>query len=161
METAMHPNAVLIDRFYKAFALRDWAAMARCYHPQVHFSDEVFDLRGGDAAMMWRMLCTTGRDLRLVHRDVAADDRAGRAHWTADYTFSATGRRVHNEIDAAFTFQDGLIVRHVDRFDFWKWSRQALGTPGLLLGWSGLLRGKVGAQAAKSLAAFAARAGGG
>lgn len=77
----MHPNAVPIDRFYKAFALREWAATASCYHPQVHFGDEVFDLRCGDAAMMWRMLCTTGRDLRLVHRDVAADDRAGSCHW--------------------------------------------------------------------------------
>lgn len=68
---------------------------------------------------------------------------------------------MHNEIDAEFTFQDRLIFRHVDRFDFWDWSRQALGTPGALLGWSGLLRGKVAARAAKSLAAFAAHAGAG
>jgi hypothetical protein len=76
------------------------------------------------------------------------------AHWDAHYTFSATGRAVHNAIDAQFTLRDGLIVRHVDRFDFWRWSRQALGVPGWLLGWTPLLKAKVRAQAAKGLAAF-------
>ncbi|TMH06089.1 MAG: DUF4440 domain-containing protein, partial [Betaproteobacteria bacterium] len=61
---------------------------------------------------------------------------------------------VHNAIDARFEFRDGLVIRHVDRFDFWRWSRQALGAPGWLLGWTSLLRGKVRAQAAKGLAAF-------
>lgn len=158
----MHPHAELIDRFYRAFAARDWAAMAACYHPQVHFSDEVFDLSGDDVAAMWRMLCTNGRDLRLEHRDVSADDHGGgRAHWDARYTFSATGRPVLNRIDASFGFRDGLIVSHVDRFDFWAWSRQALGAPGWLLGWTGFLRRKVRAQAAKNLAAFQAKVGAG
>ncbi len=154
----MHPHAALVDRFYSAFARRDWATMAACYHPQVHFSDEVFDLHGADASMMWRMLCTNGRDLRLEFRDVQADDIQGSAHWDARYTFSATGRQVLNRIDAGFGFRDGLIVRHVARCDFWAWSHQALGTPGLLLGWSGTLRARVKAQAAKTLAAFASKA---
>ena len=151
----MHPHAALIERFYAAFARHDWAGMAACYHPEVHFSDEAFDLHGADAATMWRMLCTNGRDLELIWRDVSADDAQGRAHWDARYTFSATGRKVLNRIDASFAFRDGLIVRHVDRFDFWAWSRQALGAPGLLLGWSPMLRGKVRATAARNLAAFA------
>ena len=83
----------------------------------------------------------------------------GRAHWDARYTFSATGRKVLNRIDASFEFRDGLIVRHVDRFPFWTWARQALGAPGLLLGWSGFLRAKVRATAAKNLAAFKAKLG--
>ncbi|MGH6638900.1 MAG: hypothetical protein ACREBY_09910, partial [Polaromonas sp.] len=45
----------------------------------------------------------------------------------------------------------GLISRHRDRFDFWAWSRQALGTPGVLLGWTPFLRRKVRAQAAENL----------
>lgn len=150
----MHPHAELITRFYEAFARRDWAAMAACYHADVHFSDEVFDLRGAEAGHMWRMLCTNGRDLQLEVCGIDADDRAGQAHWDARYTFSATGRKVLNRIDARFEFRDGLIVRHVDRFDFWRWSRQALGLPGLLLGGSKLLRGKVRAKAASGLAAF-------
>ena len=138
----MHPNATLIERFYAAFARRDWAGMAACYHPEVHFSDEAFDLHGADAGMMWRMLCTNGKDLRLEVSGIAADEREGRAHWDARYTFSATGRAVLNRIDARFEFRDGLIVRHVDHFDFWAWSRQALGAPGWLLGWTPLLRAK-------------------
>lgn len=149
-----HPHAQLIERFYAAFARRDWAGMAACYHPEVHFSDEVFDLHGADAGMMWRMLVTNGRDLTLDASGIEADDRTGRAHWDARYTFSASGRKVLNRIDARFEFRDGLIVRHVDRFDFWTWARQALGLPGLLLGWSGFLKDKVRAKAAAGLAAF-------
>lgn len=150
----MHANAQLVERFYTAFARRDWAGMAACYHPEVHFSDEVFDLHGADAGLMWRMLCTSGRDLAIESSGVEADERKGRAHWDARYTFSATGRKVLNRIDARFEFRDGLIVRHVDRFDFWTWARQALGLPGLLLGWSGFLKAQVRAKAAAGLAAF-------
>lgn len=151
----MHPNAALIERFYAAFARCDWAAMAACYHPQVHFSDEVFDLHGADAGLMWRMLCTNARDLRIDASAIAADEARGRAHWDARYTFGATGRKVINRIDARFEFRDGLIVRHVDHFDFWRWSRQALGAPGWALGWSSLLRDQVRRRAAAGLAAFA------
>jgi ketosteroid isomerase-like protein len=152
----MHANAALLERFYGAFSRRDGAAMAACYHPQAHFTDEVFDLRGPQVGAMWRMLCERGADLRVQASGIEADDRRGSAHWEAWYSFSATGRPVHNVIDASFEFQDGLILRHVDRFGFWRWSRQALGTPGLLLGWSGLLRKKVRATAARSLERFAA-----
>ena len=155
----MHPNAALIDRFYAALAHKDWAAMAACYHPEVHFSDEAFDLHGADAGLMWRMLCTRGKDMTLEYNGIEADDSTGRAHWEARYTFSATGRKVHNVIDANFTLRDGLIVRHVDRFDFWRWSRQALGAPGWLLGWSGLLQRKVRDNAAKGLSDFKAKLG--
>jgi ketosteroid isomerase-like protein len=153
----MHPHAELIQRFYAAFAQRDWKAMASCYHPEVHFTDEVFDLHGADAGRMWQMLCTNGRDLVVEVSGIEADQIRGRAHWDASYTFSATGRKVLNRVDASFEFREGLIVRHVDRFDFWAWSRQALGAPGWLLGWSGSLRTKVQQRAAGSLAAFVAK----
>ena len=35
-----------------------------------------------------------------------------------------------NDVRATFRIADGLIVDHVDRFSFWKWSRQALGHQG-------------------------------
>ncbi len=76
------------------------------------------------------------------------------AHWEPVYSFSQTGRHVHNIIDAEFEFKDGKIIRHIDTFDFWRWSKQALGAPGLLLGWSSFLRNKVSTMAAKSLTAF-------
>ena len=153
----MHPNAELVDTFYRSFAARDAAGMAACYHSEVHFTDPVFDLRGPDVSAMWAMLCDRGQDLVVDFRDVEADDRTGRAHWDATYTFSATGRGVRNSIDARFEFRDGRIVRHVDSFDFWRWSRQALGLPGVLLGWSALLRAKVARTAARSLERHAAR----
>lgn len=81
-----------------------------------------------------------------------ADAKTGKAHWEADDRFSATGRLVHNVIDGVFEFNaQGLIARHRDSFNFWSWSRQALGTPGLLLGWTPFLRQKVRATAAASL----------
>src|SRR5437868_888017 len=85
---------------------------------------------------------------RRDHSKVVADDSAGSAHWEARYTFSTTGRFVHNIIDAKFTFRDGKIASHTDSFDFWRWSRQALGGAGLVLGWSPMLRNKVRATAA-------------
>ena len=80
------------------------------------------------------------------------------AHWEPTYLFSATGRVVHNITDAEFEFDDaGLITRHTDRFDFWRWARQALGAPGLLLGWTPLLRARVRTQAAANLKRFMAK----
>jgi ketosteroid isomerase-like protein len=150
-----HPNAALIDRFYQAFGRRDAAAMAACYHAEVEFSDPVFpSLRGAEAGRMWAMLCARGKDLTIEHSGVLADDTTGVAHWDARYSFSATGRKVLNRIDASFRFRDGLIVHHVDRFSFYRWSRQALGPLGLVLGWTPLVRNKVRAQAAKGLAEF-------
>jgi ketosteroid isomerase-like protein len=151
----MHPNAQLLTDFYSAFQRRDPAAMAACYHPDAEFSDPAFPgLRQPEVAAMWTLLCERGKDLELSFRDVHADDASGRAHWEARYTFSTTGRKVLNRIDAHFTFRDGKILRHTDTFDFWRWSSQALGPVGLLLGWTPLLRNKVRAQARASLQKF-------
>jgi len=100
------------------------------------------------------MLLTSSKDLRVEFNTVKADDKTGSAHWDAWYSFSRTGRQVHNIIRATFEFRDGLIYRHKDHFDFWKWSRQALGTSGLLLGWTPIVSSKVRATARKSLDKF-------
>lgn len=156
---ASHPNAELLTRFYRAFAALDADAMTACYTADARFEDEVFSLVGDQIGSMWSMLCSTTRAKgldawSLQYSGISADDRAGRASWDAHYRFSATGRLVHNRINGKFAFRDGLISRHHDRFNFWSWSRQALGTPGALLGWSPLLRRKVQAQAAANLQAF-------
>lgn len=149
-----HPHTALLDRFYTALARRDHEAMIVCYHPDVHFQDEVFDLHGPLAGAMWHMICKHGTDLVVTHENVQADARSGSARWTAGYGFGPKKRPVCNVIDATFTFEDGLIKTHRDRFDFGRWARQALGPPGLLLGWSGWLRGKVSAQANRTLERF-------
>lgn len=152
-----HPNAALIDRFYAAFARRDAATMAACYAPDAHFNDPVFDLNGPQVGAMWSMLCERATDLELEWRDVRADDATGSAHWEPRYTFSATGRPVHNIIASAFTFAAGRIVHHVDTFDLWRWSRMALGAKGTLLGWSPLVRNAIRAQAKRGLDAWMAK----
>lgn len=156
----MHPHAELIQTFYTAFQRCDGQAMADCYHPEIQFSDPVFtDLRGERAGGMWTMLTERAKDLKIEFRDVEADDERGRAHWDASYTFSATGRHVDNHIDATFRFRDGKIVEHRDVFDLWAWSRQALGLPGLLLGWTPFIQNKVRKTAGASLDAYMAKNG--
>jgi ketosteroid isomerase-like protein len=152
----MHPNAELLTRFYEAFNRRDAAAMRTAYAPDATFSDEAFPgLKGDEVGDMWAMLCERAKDFRVEFRDVKADDTTGSAHWEAWYLFNGTNP-VHNVIDATFTFKDGRIATHVDRFDFWRWSRQGLGLPGLLLGWSGFLRRTVQGRSKKLLASWRA-----
>ena len=154
MTNEVHRNAVLIEHFYAAFARRDASTMSACYASDARFSDPVFDLAGPEVGAMWAMLCERGKDLTLIWRDVRADAATGSAHWEPRYTFSATGRPVHNVIDAAFTFRDGLISRHVDTFDLWRWTRMALGAKGTLLGWTPFVRNAIRAQARGGLDAW-------
>ncbi|HTK55228.1 MAG TPA: nuclear transport factor 2 family protein [Gemmatimonadales bacterium] len=142
----------LLTRFYTAFQQKDAEGMVACYAPDVRFSDPVFpDLVGERAKGMWRMLVGRGKDLRLEFRDITADTHGGSAHWEAWYTFTSTGKPVHNIIDATFTFRDGLIATHTDRFDLYRWSRQALGMKGVLLGWTPFVQEKIRSTAASAL----------
>jgi ketosteroid isomerase-like protein len=152
-------NEALIERFYAAFAGRDGAAMAACYAPGACFSDPVFqDLDGEEAGDMWRMLTGRANDLRVELLEREADDERGSARWRAHYTFTQTGRPVVNDVHASFRFADGRIVDHRDEFDFHRWSRQALGPAGLLLGWAPLLRAAVRRRARAGLQEFRAEA---
>ncbi|MCX7139783.1 MAG: nuclear transport factor 2 family protein [Proteobacteria bacterium] len=154
----MHPNHAVVEKFYSCFAVRDWAGMAACYHPEAEFSDPVFTrLKGREVSDMWEMLCKRGKDLEIEFRVLRAGDGGAAVHWDARYTFSGTGRRVLNSIDAEFELRDGMIVRHRDRFDLWRWTRMALGLKGVLLGWLPAVQNAVRAQAARSLAEFRAR----
>jgi ketosteroid isomerase-like protein len=149
----MHAHEALIREFYAAFARRDAEAMARCYHPEVFFSDPVFPaLRGPEPGDMWRMLLARASDLQVTLDQAAANADGGRATWTARYTFSRTGRPVVNRVSALFAFRDGLIVRHHDSFSFWRWASQALGPVGAALGWFAPLKWKVRKDAARGLA---------
>lgn len=151
-----------IERFYSAFARLDGEAMQACYAENAAFQDEVFTLQGRQQiGGMWRMLCEATKAKGMAHWKLEVSNITdSSAHWDAHYLFSATGRTVLNRIDASFVFgPGGLITQHRDRFDFWAWSRQALGAPGLLLGWTPFLRRKVQAQAAANLQKFLASKG--
>ena len=144
----------LLAAFYAAFARADWRGMGACYHPEAAFRDEIFNLEGRRIEAMWRMLLESGKDMRIEAGGISAEGGEGRAHWRADYAFSATGRKVRNEVDARFAFKDGLIFRHRDRFGFWRWARQALGPAGLFLGWMPRLQHTVQARARANLDKF-------
>lgn len=151
----MHPNEQLIHDFYQSFQKLDAEGMAACYHDSIEFSDPAFpDLKGKMASNMWRMLCSQAKNFELTYSEVSADDMSGSAYWEAKYDFSKTGRAVHNKIHASFVFEGGKIIQHVDSFDFWRWSKMALGPAGLLLGWTPMLKGKVSTMANANLERF-------
>ena len=129
--------------------------MQNAYHPQACFSDPVFqNLSASEVRAMWEMLTRSTGDLKINFRGAKADDHQGQCQWEARYTFSGTGRPVHNVIDASFRFEEGKILHHRDRFNFWRWSRMALGITGLLLGWSPYLLQTVRTKARRRLSKF-------
>lgn len=151
----MHPNAQLLHRFYAAFAANDHATMAACYSDDATFSDPVFPRLDADRARaMWRMFCTSGNDIQVAFSDIEAGDTSGSARWEAIYAFPKTGRRVHNKISSSFAFRDGLITRHQDDFDLYRWSRMALGPLGTVLGWTPIVQKQIRGQADSQLRRF-------
>jgi len=147
----------LINEFYQAFSRLDAEAMASCYHKGVVFQDPAFGtLKGQRASNMWRMLCQSqkGKDFTVEFSDVKASDQGGSAHWEAKYTFSQTGRKVHNKINAHFEISDGKITKHVDHFDLRNWAKQAMGFKGAFLGGTSFFKKKLQAQTNGMLAKF-------
>lgn len=154
----MNANEQLVNKFYKAFTQKDFNTMVECYHPEATFKDEAFDLKGKkQVGSMWSMLIERGTDLKMEFSSVQANDLNGKAHWEAWYTFSSTGNKVHNIIDANFTFKEGKIFTHRDSFDFHRWASQSLGITGKLLGWTGFLHQKVRNTAMSGLENYMAR----
>lgn len=146
----------LITKFYSAFSRLDYQTMQECYADNVVFSDPAFGLlEQGKPQAMWQMLCTRAQNFSLTFSDIEIiDDEYATCKWTAKYIFSKTGRPVTNHVKAYIRMQDGKITEHTDSFDFYKWSRQALGLSGWLLGWTGFMQKKVQAEALKNLTAF-------
>ena len=147
----MNTERACLDRLYAGFRDRDYSAVRSCYHPDVHFVDEVFDLRGAAVPGMWHMLLDRGTDLTFTVNLTQAPQRTRRE---PVYTFSATGRPVHNVIDSTFEFEGGQILRQQDQFNFHRWAGMALGPMGTLLGWTPWLRAKVSRGANEKLRAF-------
>lgn len=151
----MQQIEVLIEKFYSSFAKHDYRSMQQCYHENASFADPVFpDLEGKRVKAMWHMLCEAGKDLKIEYNGIGAYGNSAKAKWNAVYTFSKTGRIVHNSVASVFIIQDGLIISQHDSFDLWKWSRMALGSPGVLLGWSSLLKSKIKDNAHSQLKRF-------
>ncbi len=152
----MGNHNAIISKFYTAFQNHDAKAMSDCYHPEIEFSDPVFmKLQGKQASKMWQMLIERSKGkLHIDFSDVHSNENSGSAKWVATYLFSKTNRNVTNKMKADFEFKDGLIIKHTDDFDLWKWSRMAFGFKGLILGWTNLMKNKIRETAKNSLSQF-------
>jgi ketosteroid isomerase-like protein len=152
----MDKNIQTITKFYTAFQQLDFATMNNCYSDDVVFNDPAFGLL--DAAQtkaMWQMLCSSAKDFSLEFGPIKTDDDEYYiTNWVANYTFSATGKKVTNRIKAFMRLQDGVIIEHSDAFSFHKWASQALGFSGWLLGWNRLFHKSVTNKALKNLHKF-------
>lgn len=145
----------LIQKFYDAFARLDYETMQDCYSANPIFNDPVFGvIQGNEVKAMWEMLCKNAKDFNLQVDKIEVDGEYGTCNWTATYTFSKTGRKVINHVKAHMRIENGKITEHTDEFDIYKWSRQALGLPGVLLGWSGYLKNKIRYEAKTQLYQF-------
>ncbi|MDV6234452.1 nuclear transport factor 2 family protein [Leptospira ellisii] len=154
----MKSAAQVAGEFYEAFQKKDVATMSALYSDSVTFNDPVFtDLNATETRGMWNMLVSRGKDLELKFGEIRSQGDVATVTWEAFYTFSKTGNKVHNVIRAELTCKDGKIVKHTDRFGFYRWSRQALGLSGLLFGFLPFIRNKVKAEAKKGLELFLRR----
>ncbi len=135
----------LITKFYTAFAAGNAADMNACYHSDILFQDPAFGkLRGERAKNMWLMLLSNkSANTRISYSNIMASESVGHATWKAEYVYGKSKRPVVNKIQANFKFKEGKIIEHTDTFDLWNWSRQALGVPGYMLGWSAYMRTKI------------------
>ena len=144
------------ERFYEAFMVRDHYTMGLLYAEHATFSDPVFPLLNARGARtMWKMLLTRAEDLGIEVKILEDSPTHASVDWVAHYTFGATGRPVVNRVHTEMALSNGRIVRQVDSFSLWRWSRQALGAKGWLLGWTPVVRDRIRAQAANSLREYA------
>ncbi len=147
----------IISTFYQAFTKLDAETMVSCYHDEIVFTDPAFGtLKGEQAKNMWLMLCQSqqGKDFKITYSNIEAINLTGKAHWEAFYTFSKTGRKIHNKIDAQFQFKDGKIISHTDSFNLHQWAKQALGFKGFLLGGTSFFKSKLQKQTHSLLTRF-------
>jgi ketosteroid isomerase-like protein len=149
-------NEEVVTKFYSAFQKLDYATMQSCYADNAVFQDPAFGyLDSDEVRAMWEMLAKNAKNFSLVFSDIKAEDEEYiTCKWVATYTFSATGRPVVNKIQAYMRIQDGKITEHTDYFNFWVWSRQALGLSGWLLGWTSYVKSQVRSKARGNLQRF-------
>ncbi len=149
-------NIELIEKFYTSFAEGNVKGMTECYDKKVTFQDPAFGtLKGERAYKMWEMLLSGKTEaVKISFNKIEANIESGRANWIAEYRYGKKKRKVINNVLANFKFKDGKIIVHKDTFNLWKWTRQAMGPIGLLLGWTPFMKNKIQLTTNKKLDDF-------
>jgi ketosteroid isomerase-like protein len=148
-------NEQTIKQFYTAFSKLDYRTMQGCLTEDIVFYDPAFGLLENEAVpAMWEMLCKRAKDFSLEFSVLTTEEEYCTAKWTARYIFSGTGRQVVNEIKANMRFRDGKICEHTDEFSLYKWSKQAFGWKGALLGGTSFFKNKIRTRSREALQQF-------
>lgn len=152
----MISNQEIIQNFYTAFANGDADGMNQYYAKEVIFEDPAFgQLQGDEARAMWSMLHERSKgNLQITFEVITVNEQTGQAKWIAVYPYGPKKRVVTNHVTASFEFENGKIIKHTDHFNIWKWSSQALGLPGYLLGWSPFMKNQIQKQTNKLLGKY-------
>ncbi|RZJ78935.1 MAG: nuclear transport factor 2 family protein [Flavobacterium sp.] len=154
----MTSNEQIIRQFYTAFQQKNYKTMQDSYADNAVFNDAVFtNLDAKEVKAMWQMLISRGGDMTMTFGNIKEAGNKVTAYWEAHYTFTATGRKVVNKINAEFELENGKIVKHTDDFSFYKWAKQAFGAGGFLLGWTSAFKAKIGETAKKKLDEYIAK----
>lgn len=147
-----------VQDFFDALARLDAYALAQCYAPSARFEDAAWSLQGTEAiAAMWEMICDDTRRLgadvwRLECLRIRGTRHRCKVDWRLSHRDPATGRLIHQRMESRFLLtRDGRIDFHENRFSLWRWSRQARGLSGWLLGWTPIMRQRVRHDAAQRL----------
>lgn len=135
----------IINKFYTSFTEGNSEGMVKFYHKDIVFQDPVFGRLEGDKAFkMWEMLLSKKKDdTKISFDNIQASSEKAQANWVAEYYYGESKRKVINKVSANFKFKDGKIIEHIDTFDLWKWTQQALGILGYLIGWTPFMKSKI------------------
>ena len=140
-------NKEVIENFYNAFQKLDSKSMNACLAEDVLFEDPAFGkLQGEEVKYMWQFLTENAKDFSVSFSVEEAKKNLVKAHWKAQYTFSATGNTVINEVSSRFEIENGFIIKHQDDFDLKKWLKQAMGSAAGFFGGSFLMKNAVQKQ---------------
>ncbi|MGB5988742.1 MAG: nuclear transport factor 2 family protein [Marinifilaceae bacterium] len=149
-------NNEVIKKFYTSFSDSNIKGMIECYHKEIVFIDPVFGkLKGERVIKMWEMLLAKkNKGNKISFSNIMASSEKGEANWVAEYIYGEDKRKIVNKISANFKFKEGKIIEHTDYFNLWKWTKQAMGPAGYLLGWSYFMRKQIQEKAKIRLEEF-------
>jgi ketosteroid isomerase-like protein len=150
-------NKDILSKFYSSFSEGNAKGMVECYHKNVVFQDPAFGkLEGNKAKKMWEMLLSNKKTtIKVSYSNIQTSNEKASADWIAEYVYGK--RKVINKVSAKFKFKEGKIIAHIDHFNLWKWSIQALGPIGYLLGWTPFMKAKIQKKVNQKLANYIAK----